>query len=154
MHRAPGDLPDQLITAFDAVTDVALFYFVGHGQIAPDDQLWLGLAQSSALVNARARFRHGHVRSSTSPASGPSPPLVASPVKQQSRITILTAALAFSAPTTSAKRSTSISPTTGQRSPRARPDGDLVDAAHGEAGAVQAEHDAKSIAFQRPHRPA
>ena len=43
---SPGDLPDRLITAFDGISDVALFYFVGHGQIAPDDQLCLGLVQS------------------------------------------------------------------------------------------------------------
>ncbi|MBO0804155.1 MAG: hypothetical protein J2P25_13910 [Nocardiopsaceae bacterium] len=49
-----GDVPDRLITAFDAVTDVALFYFVGHGQIAPDDQLCLGLAQSRPEPNRRA----------------------------------------------------------------------------------------------------
>jgi hypothetical protein len=29
----PGDLPDQLITAFEGVTGVALLYYVGHGQI-------------------------------------------------------------------------------------------------------------------------
>jgi hypothetical protein len=51
---SPGDLPDQLITAFDDVTDVAVFYFVGHGQIAPDDQLCLGLAQSRPEPNRRA----------------------------------------------------------------------------------------------------
>ena len=51
---SPGDLPDRLITAFDAVTDVALFYFVGHGQIAPDDQLCLGLVQSRPEWNRRA----------------------------------------------------------------------------------------------------
>lgn len=50
----PGDLPDQLITAFDEVTDVALFYFVGHGQISPDDQLCLGLAHSRPEPNRRA----------------------------------------------------------------------------------------------------
>jgi hypothetical protein len=50
-------------------------------------------------------YRHGHVKSSISPASGPSPPLVASPAKQQSRITILTAApLSCSAWRTSANR--------------------------------------------------
>jgi hypothetical protein len=50
----PGDLPDRLITAFDGITGVALFYFVGHGQIAPDDQLCLGLAQSRPEANRRA----------------------------------------------------------------------------------------------------
>ena len=51
---SPGDLPDQLITAFDGITDVALFYFVGHGQIASDDQLCLGLGQSRPEPNRRA----------------------------------------------------------------------------------------------------
>lgn len=50
----PGRVPDRLITAFEAVTDVALFYFVGHGQISPDDQLCLGLAQSRPEPNRRA----------------------------------------------------------------------------------------------------
>jgi aerobic carbon-monoxide dehydrogenase large subunit len=53
-ERSPGDLPDQLITAFDTITDVALFYYVGHGQIAPDDQLCLGLVQSRPEANRRA----------------------------------------------------------------------------------------------------
>jgi PQQ-like domain len=32
-------VPDRLITAFEYAQDVALFYFVGHGQISPDDRL-------------------------------------------------------------------------------------------------------------------
>src|SRR6266567_2607152 len=32
-ERSLGDLPDQLITAFEDITDIALFYYVGHGQI-------------------------------------------------------------------------------------------------------------------------
>jgi len=51
---SPGDLPDRLITAFDGISDVALFYFVGHGQISPDDQLCLGLVQSRPEPNRRA----------------------------------------------------------------------------------------------------
>jgi TolA-binding protein len=50
----PGDIPDRLITAFDDVDDVALFYFAGHGQIAPDDQLCLGLVLSRPEANRRA----------------------------------------------------------------------------------------------------
>ena len=61
---SPGDLPDQIITAFDAVTDVAVFYFVGHGQISPDDQLCLGLARSRPEPSRRAAtsLRFGDVR--------------------------------------------------------------------------------------------
>jgi len=43
-----GDLPDELVTLFRNVTDVALFYYVGHGQIDPQDQLCLSLTQSQA----------------------------------------------------------------------------------------------------------
>jgi hypothetical protein len=50
----PGDLPDQLITAFDGISDVALFYYVGHGQVTPDDQLCLGLVRSRCEPNRRA----------------------------------------------------------------------------------------------------
>jgi hypothetical protein len=50
----PGDLPDRLITAFDDVSDVALFYFVGHGQLSSDDELCLGLVQSRPDPRRRA----------------------------------------------------------------------------------------------------
>jgi ABC transporter substrate-binding protein PnrA-like/Caspase domain len=50
---SPGNLADRLITAFDGISDVALFYFVGHGQISPDDQLCLGLTQSRPEPNRR-----------------------------------------------------------------------------------------------------
>jgi hypothetical protein len=53
-ESGPGELPDRLITAFDGITDVALFYYVGHGQIAPDDQLCLGLVQTRPEANRRA----------------------------------------------------------------------------------------------------
>ncbi|MFE0458625.1 DnaJ C-terminal domain-containing protein [Kitasatospora sp. NPDC058965] len=43
---APGDLPTRLIEAFEGVTDVALFYFVGHGQYDANTQLCLALGQS------------------------------------------------------------------------------------------------------------
>ena len=49
----PGDIPDRLITAYNGV-DVALFYFAGHGQIAADNQLCLGLTQSRPEWNRRA----------------------------------------------------------------------------------------------------
>lgn len=53
-ESSPGDLHDRLITAFQDVTDVALFYFVGHGQIASDDQLCLGLTRSRKEATRRA----------------------------------------------------------------------------------------------------
>lgn len=50
----PGDLADQLIAEFEGVEDVALFYYVGHGQIDSDDQLCLGLKNSRTEPNRRA----------------------------------------------------------------------------------------------------
>jgi WD40 repeat protein len=50
----PGDLPDQLITAFEGVTGVALFYYVGHGQIDADGQLCLSLTGSRTEPSRRA----------------------------------------------------------------------------------------------------
>ncbi len=52
--RYPGILPDQLITAFENISDVALFYYVGHGQIDSDDQLCLSLVASRTAANRRA----------------------------------------------------------------------------------------------------
>jgi WD40 repeat protein len=52
--RDPGDLADRLITAFEETADVVLFYYVGHGQIDPDDQLCLGLRRSRPEPNRRA----------------------------------------------------------------------------------------------------
>lgn len=40
-----GELPDTLMDVFDGATDVALFYFVGHGQLHGDD-LCLALRES------------------------------------------------------------------------------------------------------------
>lgn len=40
-----GDLPDELMDLFTGVTDVALFYFVGHGQLH-GDELCLALTES------------------------------------------------------------------------------------------------------------
>jgi uncharacterized RDD family membrane protein YckC len=48
-----GRLPNQLISAFEDVEDVALFYYVGHGQISQDDQLCLGLVKSSPDARRR-----------------------------------------------------------------------------------------------------
>jgi WD40 repeat protein len=50
----PGALPDRLITAFDGIKDVALFYYVGHGQIDSDDELCLGLTDSRIEFKRRA----------------------------------------------------------------------------------------------------
>ncbi len=50
----PGELPDQLIVEFEAVDDVALFYYVGHGQIDADGHLCLGLKHSRTEPNRRA----------------------------------------------------------------------------------------------------
>src|ERR1700689_2236135 len=52
--RSVGELPDTLITALEDITDVALFYYVGHGQIDIDEQLCLSLARSRTELNRRA----------------------------------------------------------------------------------------------------
>jgi hypothetical protein len=52
--RGPGDVPDRLITAFEDAVDVALFYYVGHGQIDLANQLCLGLVGSRTEANRRA----------------------------------------------------------------------------------------------------
>jgi len=39
--QKPGDLPLQLVRLFASAKDVALFYFVGHGQIDDEDSLCL-----------------------------------------------------------------------------------------------------------------
>lgn len=53
-RRDLGGLADRLITAFEDVTGIALFYYVGHGQIDFDDQLCLGLTSSRTEANRRA----------------------------------------------------------------------------------------------------
>ncbi len=53
-EQGPGNLPDRLITLFEGVTDVALFYFVGHGQVDTEDQLCLGLVGSRPEPHRRA----------------------------------------------------------------------------------------------------
>jgi WD40 repeat protein len=48
-ERDRGDLPDRLVRHFSEARDVALFYFVGHGQVAyspSGDSLCLGLVDS------------------------------------------------------------------------------------------------------------
>jgi hypothetical protein len=51
---APGDLPDRLIDWYAQATDVALFYYVGHGQTDDEDQLCLGLTGSRLQAERRA----------------------------------------------------------------------------------------------------
>jgi len=50
----PGSLPDRLLDVFEDATDVALFYYVGHGQLDNDDQLCLGLVGSRTEGHRRA----------------------------------------------------------------------------------------------------
>ncbi|ROQ82745.1 putative Zn-dependent peptidase [Streptomyces sp. CEV 2-1] len=50
----PGDLSDRLLDLFEDTTDVALFYYVGHGQIDDEDQLCLGLIGSRTEPHRRA----------------------------------------------------------------------------------------------------
>ena len=50
----PADLPDRLITLFEEAKDVALFYFVGHGQIDIEDDLCLSLVGSRLEPHRRA----------------------------------------------------------------------------------------------------
>jgi peptidyl-prolyl cis-trans isomerase A (cyclophilin A) len=52
--RQPGDLHYQLIQLFHHITDVSLFYFVGHGLIDEEDQLCLGLVESADASHLRA----------------------------------------------------------------------------------------------------
>ncbi|MGD0558709.1 MAG: caspase family protein [Streptosporangiaceae bacterium] len=47
-----GELPDRLMRLFGDVSDVALFYFVGHGQLY-DDELCLALAESPGKGSRR-----------------------------------------------------------------------------------------------------
>jgi Caspase domain len=52
-QRLPGDLPDRLIEIYTQAIDVALFYYVGHGQLDDEGQLCLGLVQSRKLETER-----------------------------------------------------------------------------------------------------
>jgi len=56
---SPSDVHDRLITALEPVADVALFYYVGHGQIGEGDQLCL------ALSRTRTEFHRRHATSLT-----------------------------------------------------------------------------------------
>ena len=49
-----GELPDDLVEIFGQATDVALFYYVGHGQVDSEDQLCLGLVASKTQWDRRA----------------------------------------------------------------------------------------------------
>jgi hypothetical protein len=53
-RRKPGDLPDLLVQIFAEVTDIALFYYVGHGQIDDRDELSLSLVDSRTEAERRA----------------------------------------------------------------------------------------------------
>jgi hypothetical protein len=53
-QRGPGDLSDRLTTAFEDASDIALFYYVGHGQIEVPFQLSLGLVGSRPEAQRRA----------------------------------------------------------------------------------------------------
>jgi predicted Zn-dependent peptidase len=53
-QRDPGTLSDRLFDLFEDATDVALFYYVGHGQIDDEDQLCLGLVGSRTEPERRA----------------------------------------------------------------------------------------------------
>jgi hypothetical protein len=53
-ESGPGDLPDRLITAFEDVPDVALFYFAGHGLADKQDHLCLALTETVSAHNRRA----------------------------------------------------------------------------------------------------
>ncbi|MFD2416605.1 caspase, EACC1-associated type [Amycolatopsis pigmentata] len=61
-ERECGNLPHRLMRLYQGITDVALFYFVGHGQIY-DDELCLALGESpyeasSLRLTAGLQFRH------------------------------------------------------------------------------------------------
>ena len=51
---SPGYLPDRLITAFEGISGVALFYYVGHGLIDSDSQLCLCLTDTRMEPHRRA----------------------------------------------------------------------------------------------------
>ncbi|MGY0500609.1 caspase, EACC1-associated type [Nocardia sp. FBN12] len=52
-QRMVGELPDLLVRKFNQAEDVALFYFVGHGQQDAYDQLCLALGNTSRKAHRR-----------------------------------------------------------------------------------------------------
>ncbi|WP_330305887.1 MULTISPECIES: caspase, EACC1-associated type [unclassified Streptomyces] len=63
-ERSVGDLPHTLVENFADVADVALFYYVGHGQYDLDDKLCLALGESSqkAAFRTTTSLTFDHVR--------------------------------------------------------------------------------------------
>jgi uncharacterized caspase-like protein len=53
-RRKLGDLPDRLVQIFMETTNVALFYYVGHGQSDDRDELCLALMDSRTEAERRA----------------------------------------------------------------------------------------------------
>lgn len=53
-EREPGSLPDSLIEIYAQASNVALFYYVGHGQLDDEDHLCLGLVDSQLIAERRA----------------------------------------------------------------------------------------------------
>lgn len=49
-RRQPGDLPDRLVELYSQASDVALFYFVGHGRLDDEGRLCLGLVGTRLKV--------------------------------------------------------------------------------------------------------
>ncbi|MFZ0042365.1 MAG: caspase family protein [Solirubrobacteraceae bacterium] len=59
-ETGPGDLADLLMTSFEDARDVALFYYVGHGQLNNNDELCLGLGRSRSELNRRSPTSLGY----------------------------------------------------------------------------------------------
>ncbi|MFD8006645.1 caspase, EACC1-associated type [Streptomyces mirabilis] len=53
-QRRPADLPDRLVELYGDALDVALFYYVGHGQVDFENRLCLGLTDSRLQTERRA----------------------------------------------------------------------------------------------------
>ncbi|MFG1770711.1 caspase family protein [Nocardia salmonicida] len=62
--RKLDELPDLLASSFHEAKDVALFYFVGHGQQDADDELCLALGETTSVAHRRrtTSLRYSHVR--------------------------------------------------------------------------------------------